>query len=271
MIAVGTQAVQGDGEDVAGFGAIDIEGTHLRIAEQRAGDAVFVHAAGIERARAHRVAGPEQQHRRTMRAEFVGIVRGYEIEDARGRGPRWQAGRGEGMFGAAPGLVGIREVRRSRQPVAGLHAAQVVAPVAGDGGQPQPVVLETAGQRVAVQRAVQPGAHAGQFQRLIDRIAPQIDHHPPAFGFGGAGGKPAQAAAQQDEAGEHARAPRESSGGDAARGRDRCGSVWIPVAGGCLSCLAPGENPPQSPFSKGEAQPECECFRHRGVRRVSPL
>ena len=40
VIAVGTQAVQGDGKDVAGFGAIDVERADLRIAEQRTGDAV---------------------------------------------------------------------------------------------------------------------------------------------------------------------------------------------------------------------------------------
>ncbi|MNM84434.1 hypothetical protein D3C81_965220 [compost metagenome] len=184
VVAVELERGDGDRQRVAGFGAGDKERPDLRVAEQRAGDAFLIDAAGIQRPGLHRIAGPDHQHRCTVRAEGVGVVgRGKAVQSRRGGFSRRHAPCAERMRGARAAVVGVGLI------AAALHARVVDAavevmdlPITFRCGELQLLAGQGAGNGRAVQRAGDALALDVQCQCLIVGIAPEVGRHDPLIG-----------------------------------------------------------------------------------------
>ncbi|MNI55378.1 hypothetical protein D3C73_1103240 [compost metagenome] len=184
MVAVELQRGQRDRQRIARFGTDHEERPHLRIAEQRTGDAVLVHAARVQRAGLHRVSRPDHQHRRAVGAERIGIVGRREHMALRcGRGPRRYFPGTEGVDGTRVAVVGVRLIALS------LHPRTVNAPIelvalalAVRCGEHHLSGAQRAGDRVGIQPTGDTPALHVQMQGLVVPVAPQVGGNDPLFG-----------------------------------------------------------------------------------------
>ncbi|UMR29353.1 hypothetical protein MJ904_20080 [Massilia sp. MB5] len=173
-----------DRQRVAGLRTHHEERPGLRIAEQGARHAAFVHAARIDGGGMHRIARPDRQHRRACGAEFIRILFGREFVPLRGGGCALrQAPRGEAVLGAGFGVIGIRHVGAALQAVGGgcPFVLVAIALLVGD-GEADAAFRAGAVQAVAIERAGQVAVLLLQMQRHVGGIAPPVEFQKPAFG-----------------------------------------------------------------------------------------
>ncbi|CRD58105.1 hypothetical protein BN1263540016 [Stenotrophomonas indicatrix] len=184
VVTVERQRGERDRQRVAGFGADHEKRPDLWIAEQRAGDALLVDAAGVQRAGLYRVPRPDHQHRRTVGAEGIGIVSRREHMALRcGRNPRRYFPGAEGVDGTRLAVVGVRLIALSLHPRPVNAPVELVALALAVGcGEYHLPGTQGAGDRVGVQTAGDTPVLHVHLQGLVVPAAPQVGGNDPLFG-----------------------------------------------------------------------------------------